>query len=50
MAEILGLGVTHYPGLGMKGNLASRVKTFKNDPLLPEQYRDPGRWPEPMRL
>jgi hypothetical protein len=49
MAEILGLGVTHYPGLALQGNLASRVKNFKNDPLLPERYRDPGSWPEPMR-
>src|SRR5947207_14356057 len=49
MAEILGLGVTHYPGLAMKGNLATRVKNFKHDPLLPQQYRDPGSWPEPMR-
>jgi hypothetical protein len=49
MAEILGLGVTHYPGLAMQGNLASRVKNFKNDPLLPDRYRDPSTWPAPMR-
>ncbi len=49
MGEILGLGVTHYPGLAMKGNLAARVKTFKNDPQLPALYKDPSRWPEPMR-
>jgi hypothetical protein len=50
MAEILGLGVTHYPGLAMKGNLAGRVKNFKNDPLLPDRYRDPATWPEQMRV
>jgi Catalytic LigB subunit of aromatic ring-opening dioxygenase len=49
MAEILGLGMTHYPGMTMQGNLASRVKSFKQDPLLPERYRDPATWPEPMR-
>ncbi|HLF78949.1 MAG TPA: extradiol ring-cleavage dioxygenase [Dehalococcoidia bacterium] len=49
MAEILGLGMTHYPGMTMQGNLASRVKNFMKDPLLPEQYRDPATWPEPMR-
>jgi hypothetical protein len=49
MAEILGLGVTHYPGLAMQGNLAARVNSFRQDPLLPDQYRDPARWPEPMR-
>jgi hypothetical protein len=49
MGEILGLGITHYPGLAMQGNLASRVKNFMHDPLLPERYRDPANWPEPMR-
>jgi hypothetical protein len=49
MGQILGLGVTHYPGLGMQGNLAARMKNFMHDPLLPEQYRSPETWPEPMR-
>jgi hypothetical protein len=49
MAEILGLGMTHYPGMVTKGDLTARIKTFKNDPLLPEHYRDPANWPEPMR-
>jgi hypothetical protein len=49
MADILGLGLTHYPGLAMRGNLAARVKTFMHDPLLPERYRNPATWPEPMR-
>ena len=46
MGQILGLGVTHYPGLGRKGNLAARMKSFMKDPQLPEQYRDPATWPE----
>ena len=49
MGQILGLGVTHYPGLGRKGNLAARMKSFMKDPQLPEQYRDPATWPEPMQ-
>ena len=49
MAEILGLGLTHYPGMTMQANLAGRVKGFMKDPLLPERYRDPATWPEPMR-
>jgi hypothetical protein len=49
MGQILGLGTTHYPGLTRKGNMAYRMKNFMNDPLLPEQYRDPSTWPEPMR-
>ena len=49
MGEILGLGMTHYPGMVRGGNLAARAKTFMNDPLLPERYHDPAGWPEPMR-
>jgi hypothetical protein len=49
VADILGLGLTHYPGLAMRGNLAARIKTFMHDPLLPERYRNPATWPEPMR-
>lgn len=49
MAEILGLGMTHYPGMTMLANLAGRVKNFMKDPLLPEQYGGPATWPEQMR-
>ena len=49
MGEILGLGMTHYPGMTTKGNLAQRIKSFINDPLLPDSYRNPENWPEPMR-
>ncbi|HLG72873.1 MAG TPA: extradiol ring-cleavage dioxygenase [Chloroflexota bacterium] len=49
MGQILGLGLTHYPGLAYKGNLAARMGKFMHDPLLPEQYRQPSTWPEPMR-
>jgi hypothetical protein len=49
MGEIIGLGMTHYPGMTMKGNLAGRAKNFMKDPLLPEQFKNPDTWPEPMR-
>jgi hypothetical protein len=49
MAEILGLGITHYPGMMTQGNMAGRVKNFMKDPLLPEQYRDPSGWPADMQ-
>jgi len=49
MGEILGLGMTHYPGMTMQGNLASRAKSFMKDPLLPEAFRSVETWPEPMR-
>ena len=41
MGELLGLGMTHYPGMTTKGTMAGRVKNFMHDPLLPEQFRNP---------
>ena len=50
MGQILGLGVTHSPPLlAASGDTASRIKRMMNDPLLPECYRSPATWPEPMR-
>ena len=50
MGEILGLGVTHSPPLlAQEGDTASSIRRMMGDPLLPERYRDPGRWPERMR-
>ena len=33
MGDILGLGITHYPPLSYKGNLASRIKLLLADPI-----------------
>jgi hypothetical protein len=50
MAEILGLGLTHYPPLiGHDKNMADILRTVMKDPGLPERYRDPSGWPEAMR-
>jgi Catalytic LigB subunit of aromatic ring-opening dioxygenase len=50
MGEILGLGMTHYPPLtGLDQNMAGILRRVLQDPGLPERYRDPGNWPEPMR-
>jgi hypothetical protein len=50
MGEILGLGLTHYPPLiGPDANMAGILRTVLKDPGLPERYRDPVSWPEPMR-
>ncbi|MGH7365765.1 MAG: extradiol ring-cleavage dioxygenase, partial [Candidatus Rokuibacteriota bacterium] len=50
MAEILGLGLTHYPPLiGRDERMADILRTILRDPGLPERLRDPGSWPEPMR-
>src|SRR5215470_5460519 len=50
MGEILGLGVTHYPPLtGLDQDMARILRTVLRDPGLPERFRDPANWPEPLR-
>lgn len=50
MAEVLGLGVTHYPPLsGTDDNLTRVFKRALADPGLPEELRDPGNWPAQAR-
>jgi len=49
MGQILGLGITHYPGLSIQGNLTRRIKLCLADPALPEHLRSIDNWPEPMR-
>jgi hypothetical protein len=49
MGQILGLGITHYPGLAFKGNLAGRINLLRADPALPEHLRSPENWTPAMR-
>jgi Catalytic LigB subunit of aromatic ring-opening dioxygenase len=50
VGEILGLGMTHYPPLiSHDQNMADILRAIMKDPGLPERYRDPSGWPEPMR-
>ena len=49
MGQILGLGITHYPGLGFQGNLTRRIKMCVEDPELPDRLRSPDNWPPAMR-
>ena len=51
MAEIIGVGCTHYPALitpdedrGFPINV-----TLNRDERLPEELKNPLNWPEPMR-
>jgi hypothetical protein len=50
MGEILGLGVTHFPGLTVPDEQMNGVllRTLGSD-RFPAALRDPARWPEPMR-
>jgi len=50
MAEILGLGMTHFPPLaGRDEGMAGILERALADPALPEQYRRPSGWPEAMQ-
>jgi len=49
MGQILGLGITHYPGLSIQGNLTRRIKICLADPELPERLRSLDNWPDAMR-
>jgi hypothetical protein len=50
MGEILGLGITHYPGLAARDeNMTGILRQVLADPGLPERDRDPANWPEALR-
>lgn len=50
MAEILALGITHYPPLiGPDERMSYILKLMLKNPALPAELRDPANWPEPMR-
>lgn len=50
MAEILGLGITHYPPLiGPDEHMADILRWTLEDPAIPEVLRTAAGWPEPMR-
>jgi catalytic LigB subunit of aromatic ring-opening dioxygenase len=49
MAQILGLGITHYPPLCAKANMSVRIQRCLDDPALPERLRDLDNWHPTMR-
>ncbi len=50
MAEILGLGLSHFGGFMFSdADMASRVKARLADGSLPAALDHPSKWPEPMR-
>lgn len=50
MAEILGLGLSHYPPLnGQDARMAGALRAVLNDPGFPEQLKSPSAWPEAMQ-
>jgi hypothetical protein len=49
MGEILGLGITHYPGLTAQSPLVGRFNATLKDPGLPDELRNPENWNPTMR-
>lgn len=50
MGEILGLGVTHYPGLLLPDrDMPGLLRRTLADSLVPARAKDPSNWPAPMR-
>lgn len=50
MAEVLGLGLTHYPLLlGADSTMAALLRTTLKDPDIPAELKDPANWSEQAR-
>lgn len=50
MAEILGIGISHYPPLsGRDEDMANILRGRLNDPGIPSHLKDPATWPALMR-
>ena len=50
MGEILGLGLSHYPGFMYPDeDMAMRVKQTIKSPKVPAELKDPANWPAPMQ-
>ena len=50
MADILGLGMSHFGGFMFPGeDMTSRVRARLNDGSLPASLDHPSKWPEAMR-
>lgn len=51
MAEVLGLGLTHYPPLaGSDQAMAGILRWTLDDPAIPDDYRDGRGWPPELRI
>lgn len=50
MAEVLGIGLSHYPPFsGLDEDMAGILRTTLADPAIPESAKDPTNWPELMQ-
>ncbi|WP_214366309.1 extradiol ring-cleavage dioxygenase [Pseudonocardia sp. H11422] len=50
MAEVLGIGLSHYPPFsGTDEDMAGILRRTLQDPDIPEREKDPANWPDLMR-
>src|SRR6188768_1141482 len=50
MGEILGLGISHFPGfIYNDSDMSMRIKQTLTSPKVPEHLKDPANWPAEMR-
>jgi hypothetical protein len=50
MGEVLGIGISHYPGfIYADHEMSMRVKQTITSPKVPEALKDPRNWPAPMQ-
>lgn len=50
MGEVLGVGLSHYPGLILPDAMMAGLLAWTlQDPDIPDAWRDPSRWPATMR-
>ncbi len=50
MAEILGIGLSHYPPLsGLDADMSGILRWTLDDPSIPDDRKDPRNWPEEMQ-
>ncbi|MGE0311163.1 MAG: hypothetical protein AB7P21_06020 [Lautropia sp.] len=50
MADILGLGLSHYPPLSLPDDRMSGILRYTlEDPAIPAAQKDPANWPDAMR-
>jgi len=49
MAQILGLGITHYPNLAADVNMSWRMQRALEDPAVPQELRAVENWPAAMQ-
>jgi len=50
MAEILGVGMTHYPGMMTLGSFAGLLRRTLAHAAVSSERKDPASWPSAMRL